>query len=101
MMKVVLFMTEQKIRYFASAVGSVQGVGFRYFVQTNAMELDVTGWVRNMDDGTVTMEIQGTEEQLEKLVGRIKKGSAFIKVRNMELTQINEVEQDGKFTILY
>ena len=94
-------MTEQKIRYFASAAGRVQGVGFRYFVQTNAMELDVTGWVRNMDDGTVTMEIQGIEEQLEKLVGRIKKGSAFIKVKNMELTQIDAIDQTKKFAILY
>ena len=94
-------MTEQKIRYFASAVGRVQGVGFRYFVQTNAMELDVTGWVRNMDDGTVTMEIQGTEEQLEKLIGRIKKGSAFIKVKNIELKQIDVIDQDKKIAILY
>ena len=94
-------MTEQKIRYFASAAGRVQGVGFRYFVQTNAMELDITGWVRNMDDGTVTMEIQGTEEQLEKLIGRIKKGSTFIKVKNMELTKLETIEQTEKFAILY
>ena len=94
-------MTEQKIRYFASAAGRVQGVGFRYFVQTNAMELDITGWVRNMDDGTVTMEIQGTEEQLEKLIGRIKKGSTFIKVKNMELTKLEAIEQTEKFAILY
>ncbi|SEJ06520.1 acylphosphatase [Propionispira arboris] len=94
-------MTEQKIRYFARAAGRVQGVGFRYFVQTNAMELDVTGWVRNMDDGSVTMEIQGAGEQLKKLVGRINKGSAFIKVKNMELTQIDVINQDKKFAILY
>jgi len=94
-------MTEQKIRYFASAAGRVQGVGFRYFVQTNAMELDITGWVRNMDDGTVTMEIQGTDEQIEKLIGRIKKGSTFIKVKNMELTKLETIEQTEKFAILY
>ena len=94
-------MTEQKIRYFASAAGRVQGVGFRYFVQTNAMELDVTGWVRNMDDSTVTMEIQGTDEQIEKLIGRIKKGSTFIKVKNMELTKLETIEQTEKFAILY
>jgi acylphosphatase len=94
-------MTEQKIRYFASAAGRVQGVGFRYFVQTNAMELDITGWVRNMDDGTVTMEIQGTDEQIEKLIGRIKKGSTFIKVKNMELTKLEAIEQTEKFDILY
>ena len=94
-------MMEPKIRYFASAAGRVQGVGFRYFVQTNAMELDITGWVRNMDDGTVTMEIQGTAEQIEKLIGRIKKGSTFIKVKNMELTKLETIEQTEKFAILY
>jgi acylphosphatase len=38
------------IRYFGTAAGRVQGVGFRMFVQQHAMDLHVTGWIRNMED---------------------------------------------------
>ena len=55
------------IRYFGKAEGRVQGVGFRMYVQQNAMDLGVTGWVRNMEDGTVDMELQGTQDQIDKL----------------------------------
>jgi acylphosphatase len=47
------------VRYFGTATGRVQGVGFRMYVQQHAMELDMTGWVKNMDDGSVTMEVPG------------------------------------------
>lgn len=41
--------------------GWVQGVGFRYRARHAAEHLGATGWVRNEYDGSVTMEIQGTE----------------------------------------
>ena len=61
------------IRYFGTAAGQVQGVGFRMFVQQHAMELGITGWVKNMDDGTVTMELQGEAEAIDKLEQIIQK----------------------------
>ena len=45
-------------------VGQVQGVGFRWTSQRVAKELGVTGWVRNEDDGSVTLVLQGTQDQL-------------------------------------
>ena len=42
-------------------VGQVQGVGFRWTASLVARELNLTGWVRNELDGSVTAEIQGTE----------------------------------------
>ncbi len=44
--------------------GKVQAVGFRFTVDGCAKEAGVTGWVRNMEDGTVLCEVQGTPEQL-------------------------------------
>ena len=41
--------------------GRVQGVGFRYTAKYLAQSLELTGWVRNEYDGTVTMEVQGRE----------------------------------------
>ena len=45
-------------------VGQVQGVGFRWTSQHIAGSLGITGWVRNEDDGSVTLVLQGTQDQL-------------------------------------
>lgn len=41
-------------------VGQVQGVGFRWTALGVARDLELTGWVRNEPDGSVSAEIQGT-----------------------------------------
>ena len=48
--------------------GRVQGVGFRYWAKHAAKMFGVTGWVRNEYDGSVTMEVQGNEEQIRRVV---------------------------------
>ena len=52
--------------------GRVQGVGFRYRAQQAAGSLGVTGWVTNLYDGSVEMEAQGKEEELDRLVAMIQ-----------------------------
>ncbi len=47
------------VRYRFLFTGNVQGVGFRWTNQGTARELGLTGWVLNLDDGSVEMEIQG------------------------------------------
>ena len=44
--------------------GRVQGVGFRYFVEHSAKGLGVSGWVRNVDDGSVEVYALGAPAQL-------------------------------------
>ncbi len=46
--------------------GRVQAVGFRFTVDGCADQAGVTGWVRNMDDGSVVCEVQGTPEQIHE-----------------------------------
>ncbi len=55
-----LYDTEEELRLFIVFEGTVQGVGFRWTTQSLAERAGVTGWVRNMDDGTVEAEMQGT-----------------------------------------
>ena len=45
-------------RIYAVVQGQVQGVGFRWFVQSLANSLQITGWIRNMENGMVEMELQ-------------------------------------------
>ena len=48
--------------------GRVQGVGFRYRAQNAASMYGVTGWVKNLYDGSVEMEAQGLEEDIDKVI---------------------------------
>jgi len=54
--------------------GLVQGVGFRMFVERTAGKLGISGWVRNLPDGTVEIEAQGPETLVEELARRAAKG---------------------------
>ena len=90
-----------KIRKAGRAQGRVQGVGFRFFVQTEAKKSHVTGWVKNESDGSVTMEIQGTPEQLEALENRIRKGNGFARVNQLDLQDIEVVKGESQFGIHY
>ena len=47
-------------RYYIVFSGRVQGVGFRWFCQTEAAHLGLTGWVRNLDNGDVDCEVEGS-----------------------------------------
>ncbi len=89
------------VRYFCTAVGRVQGVGFRMFVQQHAIEKNVTGWVRNMEDGSVTMELQGPEAILDRLLDTIKKGNYFIRVESLSAEMCEIIPDESRFQIRY
>ena len=59
--------------------GRVQGVGFRYTAKYLTRSLGLTGWVRNDPDGTVTMEVQGREALINKLLVGLN-GGHFISI---------------------
>lgn len=92
---------ENAIRKAGRAEGRVQGVGFRFFVQSNAKTFGITGWVKNMSDGSVTMELQGEPETVERLIAKIKKGNDWIKVTNFEESDLPVVAGENKFAIRY
>jgi acylphosphatase len=58
----------------ATVSGRVQGVFFRAFVESHALDLRLTGYVRNRPDGTVEVVAEGERQRLEKLVEYLGKG---------------------------
>lgn len=54
--------------------GIVQGVGFRWFVREKARRLGLSGWVRNLPDGSVEVAASGQPGQLELLRGELRRG---------------------------
>ena len=76
--------------------GWVQGVGFRYRARHAAELLGATGWVRNEYDGSVTMEIQGTEEQIDEVIRAIGRGR-YVKIENMDVRTIPVIPHEQGF----
>lgn len=87
------------VRKACRAVGRVQGVGFRYFVRGVSVNMNVTGWVRNMSDGSVTMELQGPAPTVERLIEKIKRGRGRINVTAFEVADLPVAEGENKFAI--
>ena len=85
-------MIRKHIRFW----GRVQGVGFRYRAYHAANAVGATGWVRNEYDGSVTMEIQGTEEQIDQVILLIEKGR-FVRIENMDTRTIPVKEEEKGF----
>ena len=76
--------------------GWVQGVGFRYWARHAAGMYGATGWVRNDPGGSVTMEIQGTEEQISKVIIAIERGT-YIRIDDLKVKTIPVVEGERSF----
>ncbi|MGQ3903305.1 acylphosphatase [Mixta calida] len=65
-------MAQQCIK--AWVYGRVQGIGFRYSTQAQAQQLGLTGYARNLDDGSVEVLACGDNAQLEQLLAWLKAG---------------------------
>ena len=76
--------------------GSVQGVGFRWRAVQAANAVGATGWVRNDPDGGVSMEIQGTEAQIDAVILAVERGS-YVIIENLFAKTIPLAEGEHGF----
>ena len=76
--------------------GWVQGVGFRWRARQAAHLHGATGWVKNEYDGSVVMEIQGTEEQIDSVILAIERGT-YIQIDNIESRTIPVIPDERGF----
>ena len=65
--------------------GRVQGVFFRDFTEEKAIELKLTGWVKNMPDGTVEVLIEGKDELIEQMIIWCYEGSPNANVDDVKV----------------
>lgn len=72
--------------------GTVQGVGFRYFVMRQARRIGVSGWVRNTVDHTVEAQASGSAAQLDEFARALRSGPATALVTNVHMTEIPDEE---------
>ena len=88
----------ETIRAHIVVSGMVQGVGYRYFTVRNAMKLGLTGWVRNEYDGTVLLEIQGSEYMINKLLVGLNHNQ-FITIDWMDTEEIPLDAEEKSFSV--
>ena len=78
----------QNKRYISFRVtGKVQGVWFRAYTRDKALLLNVNGWVKNNNDGSVSGEATGTIDNIELLIKNLKNGSPNSFVENVDVKE--------------
>lgn len=81
--------------------GRVQGVGFRAFVQSQAVRRALKGWVKNLPDGRVESEVEGEEALVNEFIRTVRRGPSLARVQNVDLEWINPHARDSSFEIMY
>ena len=81
--------------------GNVQGVGFRWSVRDAAKGFDVTGWVRNLADGRVEVQITGEESEVRAFLDQIAQGELHSLIREQTENKLNEPVSRRGFDIRY
>lgn len=77
--------------YEINVYGKVQGVGFRFYTHRKAKELDLKGFVQNKPDGSVYIEVEGQQENVEQFIMWCNEGPSWARVSKVQLQETPEV----------
>lgn len=75
-------------RKYIIVTGRVQGVGFRYHAMNLAIEYHITGWIRNMQNGGVEMEVQGEPDAIRQFTENLDKDTHWIKINRLSMADM-------------
>ena len=90
-----------KVGVHLKVEGRVQGVGFRYFSQRAGTENNVTGFVRNLLDGSVEIEVEGDYQDISKFINTIKNDHPYAQVTNIQQIELPFTGKYKNFQIKY
>lgn len=79
--------------------GKVQGVGFRYHAHYFATERNLTGWVKNLIDGTVEIVAEGPKADIQAFLIWAKKGPANARVTQVNARMLDPLDDLPEFRI--
>ena len=79
-------------------LGRVQGVGFRYQAMYAARNFNLTGWVKNMPDGSVEMEVQGPDEAIDYMLRQLQNGR-WIRIEQIEKKRLPLLREERGFQV--
>ena len=81
--------------------GRVQGVGFRFTVRHIAKGFDVTGWVRNLPDGRVEVQVTGEGDEVRAFLDQVMQSELHSLIREKAENELNEPVTTRGFEIRY
>lgn len=93
-------MEKRDYRFRIQVLGKVQGVWFRKSTQDVAKKHRLCGWVKNMEDGSVMMEVEGQLSDCLEMIEWAEEGPVMAEVSELKIEQIHAI-QDEYFTIGY
>ena len=79
--------------------GRVQGVGFRYFVRQKALEMQISGWVKNTSDGKLEIEAEGENQNLDAFIEWMRIGPSRAIIRSFSNSEITPIRNFTNFII--
>jgi acylphosphatase len=75
--------------------GEVQGVGFRFNARSTARHLGVSGYTRNLPDGTVEVDAEGSEAAVQRMLDWLADGPRHARVTSLDVTELEPTGQAG------
>lgn len=87
------------VRKHFSFYGVVQGVGFRYRAMQAAQMLGLTGCIGNESDGSVSMEVQGDSDSIDRMTDILQQGR-YIQIDRIEVSVLAPQEHETGFHVL-
>lgn len=86
-------------RVVINIFGRVQKVGFRFSTLQKARELNISGFVRNLRDGSVEVEAEGEESNLKEFIEWCKRGPSYSDVKKIMVEDMEVINAEGEFNI--
>ena len=77
----------------------MQGVGFRYFAEAEALREGIRGWVRNTPDGRVEVAAEGDADAIERFEAKLRHGPPGARVDRVEVNLTTPTGREARFTI--
>ncbi|NLI74192.1 MAG: acylphosphatase [Euryarchaeota archaeon] len=90
-----------KSRVEARFYGVVQGVYFRAYTANFAKQKNITGWVCNLDDGSVSAVFEGEREDIEEVIRLLKEEHPAARIENIDLKWLDFIGQFDDFEVRY
>lgn len=81
--------------------GLVQGVSFRHYAKKTSMFFGLTGFAKNLEDGSVEIVIQGSKDNINKFINWCKKGPELADVKSLKIKDVSISENFKGFEIKY
>ncbi|MBN1406590.1 MAG: acylphosphatase [Calditrichaceae bacterium] len=90
-----------KIAYKIIVQGKVQGVGYRWFTLQIAQQLNIKGYVKNLDNGDVEIFAQGDEASIHEMLVQLRKGPSFSNVTNIAILDVDIDHNLNQFKVTH